>query len=66
METLTHDPKQDPQPGDVVTKTSMKGKTVSRTVTRREDNNVFYKSGTSTKEVNCWITTWWEWSRTAD
>lgn len=47
-------------------KTSAKGKTIKRTVVRRNGNDVYYRSGDSQKELNCWITTWWDWSRTAD
>lgn len=60
------DPKQDPQPGDVVSKTNMKGKTTKRTVTRREGNNIYYRTKPEGKECLCWIATWWEWCRTAD
>lgn len=63
---MSRDSRQDPQPGDVITKTSAKGKTITRTVTRRNGNDVYYRSGDSQKELNCWITTWWDWSRTAD
>ena len=64
--SATRDPKQDPQPGDVVIKTNMKGKQTKRTVTGRKGNDVYYTTKDGGKVNNCWITTWWDWCRTAD
>ena len=64
-ETNERDPRIDPQPGDSLTKKSTSGSTLTRTVTARKGNDIWYL-GASARERNCWITTWQEWAKGAE
>lgn len=55
------DPKLDPQVGDVIRKVLGKG-VRTRTVTRRDGNDIFYADNTG-KANRCWISSWIEWAR---
>ena len=52
-------PFEDPQPGDVVAKTMLKGRR-TRTVTKRQGGDIWYTTENG-KTNSCWITTWASW-----
>jgi hypothetical protein len=51
------DPRTDPEVGDVLT--ALNGRT--RTVTKVEKNDIYYRLNTSPKEHKCWKGEWLEW-----
>ncbi len=60
------DPRLNPQAGDVIEKSTNIGTTLTRTVVRRENNDIFYTSGDNVKVRKCWISTWMEWCRDSE
>jgi hypothetical protein len=60
----TRDPRNDPQPGDVIRKGTAH-RVIERHVLRVHENNVYYRTSNSQIEKCAWITTWRTWARDA-
>jgi hypothetical protein len=67
MKTNTHDPRLDPQPGDVLVKNTSANNNEGRRerhVIRRIENNVYYRDHLG-KERMCWLDSWLHWAQGA-
>ena len=60
------DPRNDPQPGDILSKPGSRGSRYKRIVVERGESQLIYKTHSDGVERTCWLSTWMDWARNAD
>lgn len=60
------DPRENPQPGDVISRPGKRDNYLTRSVIRRRHEQVWYSSGGSDKVREIFLGNWIEWARDSE